>query len=167
MIRALEERDREVYIKMAHDFYHSPAVLHPIPDAHFVRTFEECMRSGAYSKGYILEAVGQTAGYALVSKSYSQEAGGFVYWLEELYIVDKFRSRGLGSEFLRYVEENKEKDVVRLRLEVEAENTKAVSLYKRLGYEVLDYVQMIKDESVKEEAASAHVSEAAVNSSEK
>ena len=65
------------------------------------------------------------------------------------------------------MEENKEKDVVRLRLEVEAENTKAVSLYKRLGYEVLDYVQMIKDESVKEEAASAHVSEAAVNSSEK
>ena len=30
-------------------------------------------------------------------------------------------------------------------LEVEADNTRAISLYERLGYEVLDYVQMIKD----------------------
>ena len=45
MIRRLEKRDRELYIKMAHDFYHSSAVLHPIPDAYFERTFEECMRA--------------------------------------------------------------------------------------------------------------------------
>ena len=29
MIRKLEKKDRELYIRMAHDFYHSPAVLHP------------------------------------------------------------------------------------------------------------------------------------------
>ena len=34
---------------------------------------------------------------------------------------------------------------MRIRLEVEEKNERAQSLYRQLGYEVLDYVQMIKD----------------------
>ena len=103
------------------------------------------MRPEGYARGYILEWEGDTAGYGLISKSYSQEAGGYVYWLEELYILEAYRSKGLGSEFLRYVEETKEPQVTRLRLEVEEENVRAIALYKRCGYEVLKYVQMVKD----------------------
>ena len=36
-------------------------------------------------------------------------------------------------------------NIDRIRLEVEEENTRAASLYERLGYEKLDYKQMIKD----------------------
>lgn len=146
MIRRLEKRDRELYIKMAHDFYHSSAVLHPIPDAYFERTFEECMRAESYARGYILEHDGDTAGYGLISKTYSQEAGGYVYWLEELYILERFRSKGLGAEFIKYLEATKEPGVTRLRLEVEEENTRAIALYKKLGYQTLNYIQMVKDQ---------------------
>ena len=85
MIRELKQEDRELYLKMAHDFYHSPAVLHPVPDSYLERTFEECMNGGTYAKAFILEYEGEPAGYGLVSKTFSQEAGGHVYWLEELY----------------------------------------------------------------------------------
>lgn len=145
MIRELKQEDRELYLKMAHDFYHSPAVLHPVPDSYFERTFEECMNGGTYAKGFILEHEGQTAGYGLVAKTFSQEAGGYVYWLEELYILEEFRSKGLGSEFFAYVEEHKEDGVFRFRLEVEEDNTRAAALYERLGYKPLDYKQMIKE----------------------
>jgi ribosomal protein S18 acetylase RimI-like enzyme len=33
----------------------------------------------------------------------------------------------------------------RFRLEVSKENTRAIELYRKLGYEVLEYVQMVKD----------------------
>jgi ribosomal protein S18 acetylase RimI-like enzyme len=33
----------------------------------------------------------------------------------------------------------------RFRLEVSKDNTRAVGLYRSLGYEVLEYVQMVKD----------------------
>ena len=36
-------------------------------------------------------------------------------------------------------------DVRRFRLEVTRCNERAISLYRRLGYEELDYIQMIKD----------------------
>ena len=35
--------------------------------------------------------------------------------------------------------------MVRLRLEVEEDNIRAISLYRKIGYEKLDYMQMIKD----------------------
>lgn len=145
MIRELKQEDRELYLKMAHDFYHSPAVLHPVPDSYFERTFEECINGGTYVRAFILEYEGQPAGYGLIAKTFSQEAGGYVYWLEELYILEEFRSKGLGSEFFAYVEEHKEEGVLRFRLEVEEDNTRAAALYERLGYKPLNYKQMMKE----------------------
>ncbi|HCR82229.1 MAG TPA: N-acetyltransferase, partial [Lachnospiraceae bacterium] len=118
--------------------------LHPIPDSYIERTFEECMKSDTYVKIYIMEYEGKPAGYGMLVKTFSQEAGGYVYWLEELYIMEKYRSKGLGSEFFNYVEKNREEEVTRFRLEVEEDNTRARELYKRLGYKDLDYRQMVK-----------------------
>ena len=122
MIRKLTDADRELYIEMAHEFYHSDAVLHPVPDEYFVRTADEALRSGDYAGIYLLEYEGKPAGYALTAKTFSQEAGGFVIWIEEIYIREAYRSRGIGKEFFRYLDENKGSDVTRLRLEVEADN---------------------------------------------
>ena len=145
MIREVRQEDREEYLKMAHDFYHSPAVLHPIPDSYIEKTFEECISSGTYGKIYMLEYEGSMAGYGLIAKTFSQEAGGYVYWLEELYILEKFRSKGLGREFFAYMEETRPENVKRFRLEVEEDNERAASLYARLGYEPLEYNQMVKN----------------------
>ena len=35
MIREFTSQDRKLYVEMASEFYHSPAVLHPVPDAFF------------------------------------------------------------------------------------------------------------------------------------
>lgn len=68
-----------------------------------------------------------------------------MYWLDELYIMEAFRSKGLGSEFFHYIESNKEPGVTRFRLEVEADNNRAAALYERLGYKNMAYNQMIKE----------------------
>ena len=47
MIRRITAADREIYLQMAHDFYHSEAVLHPVPDEYLARSFDEMMRSEA------------------------------------------------------------------------------------------------------------------------
>ena len=45
MIRKIKAEDKEIYIKMAHDFYRMPAVDHPVPDSYLEKTFEECLKS--------------------------------------------------------------------------------------------------------------------------
>lgn len=145
MIRKLEEKDRQLYIEMAREFYHSDAVLHPVPDSHFAKTAAESLNGSRCAEIYILEYDSAPAGYALTARSFSQEAGGFVVWIEEIYIREPYRSKGLGREYFNYIEKEKDRDTVRIRLEVEEKNERAKSLYRQLGYEVLDYVQMIKD----------------------
>lgn len=144
-IRKLEKRDRAIYKEMAHEFYHSNAVLHPIPDAYFEKTVDECLRSDVYAELFLFEYEGNPAGYGLIAKTFSQEAGGMVCWIEEVYIREKFRSKGLGRKFFRFIQDEFGTDTARFRLEVEEENHRAVTLYKKLGYERLDYAQMIRE----------------------
>ena len=143
MIRPLTQSDRDDYLLMAHDFYHSPAVLQPVPDAYLERSFDEMMRSDVYMRGLIFEVNGETAGYAVISKTYSQEAGGRVAWIEEIYVKEAYRNHGLAHELfaqLRTIE-----PAARYRLETEPENLRAKELYRSMGFSMLGYEQMVMD----------------------
>lgn len=127
-------------------FYSSSAVLHSVPKKHHENMFEELMRSDEYAEGYIFESDGVAVGFGLTAKTFSREAGGKVLWLEELFILEEYRGRGLGREFFAAAEQYaRSNGYARIRLEVEEKNVRARSLYARLGYEPLDYRQMIKE----------------------
>lgn len=146
MIRKIEKEDKELFLRLTRDFYASPAVLHPVPDAYHTAVFEEMMRSDIYAEGYLLiGANGVPAGYALLAKTYSHEAGGPVVWIEELYTVPEARGKGLGREFFAFLEERYGGAVRRFRLETEPENERAQALYRRLGFEELGYLQFYKE----------------------
>ncbi len=142
MVRKITPDDKQVYIEMSREFYSTDAVYEPVPDLYFERTFEEMMRSDVYAEAFMLETEGTVAGYGLIAKTFSQEAGGIQVWIEELYIRPEFRSKGLGSEFFKEIE--RLVPAARYRLEIEPENEGAVRLYRRLGFSDLPYGQMIK-----------------------
>ena len=141
--RKIQEKDKELFFELAEEFYNSPAVLAPIKKEFHENTFAELMRSRDYLECYIIEYDKETAGFGLLNFSYCHEAGGKIVWIEELYIREAFRSKGIGRKFFELVE--KEHSAMRYRLEVEKENERAVKLYKSLGYDFLEYDQMTKD----------------------
>ena len=144
-IRPINEDDREAYLNMAQAFYRSDAVLLHVGKEHFIATFEELMRSDEYAVCYIFELDGKIAGYSLLAKTYSQEAGGKVLWIEEIYVIPELRGNRIGRSFFEFLIENRPADIKRLRLEVERENEGAVRLYKSFGFDFLEYDQMIID----------------------
>lgn len=142
--RPITAADETDFYTMAEEFYHSDAVLHPIPAEYHRRAFAEMMRSGQYLSGYIFTDGDNTAGFAVTNRMMQHEAGGVMVWVEDLYIRPAYRGQGLGSRFLAWLEEQLRGDAVILRLETEPENERAQELYYRLGYENLNYLQMIK-----------------------
>lgn len=144
MIRKLNEADEALWIELTGEFYSSPAVDHSIPEEYRRTTFRELVKGSPYADAVIIECDGQIAGYALFAITFSQEAGGIAVWIEEVYIREEFRSRGLGHDVFEYVE-REYPFAARFRLEVEDDNTRAIKLYSRLGYKNLPYSQMIKD----------------------
>lgn len=143
MIREYRSSDRAQMLSLFDEFYHSPAVLHPIPESHFEKTLNEVEATSPFLRLYLLESNGAVAGYALLVLSFSNEAGGSTVWLDEIYIRSEFRGQGLGNRFFDFLEKEYA-DVARFRLEVEPDNEAAVRLYRRRGFKQLDYVQYIR-----------------------
>ena len=145
MIRPIASADRQDYLEMCREFYSGDAVLHPVPEQYFQRTFDTLMESDTYAKAYILEEDGRRVGYALLAKTFSQEAGGPVVWVEELYIRPTYQGKGYGTGFFRFLEQELSGQVSRLRLEYEPDNLRGAALYRRLGFTPLGYGQMVKE----------------------
>ena len=141
-IRYMKETDREQVIEMMRVFYASPAVLSNGSDAIFRADFDACIGDSPYLEGYILEGADGIQGYAMAAKSFSTEFGKPCVWIEDLYIKDAYRGMGLGSAMLRFIEEQYPNAL--LRLEVEAENERAVHVYQKSGFEILPYMEMKK-----------------------
>ena len=144
-IRKLTAGDFEEILAMMKVFYASDALLiHPTEEV-LRRTLTEALGNGPYLTGYGFEADGVLAGYGMVTRSYSTEMGGICVWIEDLYIQPQFRGKGFGSSFLRFVEEQYRHEAVRLRLEAEPENERAMGVYGKAGFEILDYTQLVKE----------------------
>lgn len=143
MFRIITEKDWELYRGYVDAFYHTDAVNAPVPVENYRVTFDEMLRSDAYLKGYIFEYEGKPCGFALLSKTFSQEAGGFSVTIEEIYMEPEYRGKGLATEFFRWLK--KRPGIMRLRIEVEDDNEGAKRLYERMGFELLPYLQMVID----------------------
>ena len=66
-------------------------------------------------------------------------------WVDEIYIRPQYRGIGLAKELLIFVKEHFAGKVKRIRLDVEADNEKAIALYEKMGFVPLNYQQMIID----------------------
>ena len=141
-IRCMEEKDRSQVLEMMRVFYASPAVWSNGSEEIFETDVNTCISDSPYLEGYIFESAGNIQGYAMLAKSFSTEFGKPCIWIEDLYVKDEYRGFGIGSHFLKYVETKYPNAL--LRLEVEAENERAVNVYKKCGYEVIPYMEMKK-----------------------
>lgn len=143
MFRKITKDDWELYRHYVDVFYHTDAVNAPVPEENYRATFDEMMRSDAYVKGYIFECEESPCGFVLLSKTFSQEAGGVSVTIEEIYIDPEYRSRGLATEFFEWLKA--QPGIMRLRIEVEDDNEGAKRLYERMGFDLLPYLQMVID----------------------
>ena len=144
VVRDLLADDKEVFLSMVNSFYSSTAVAHNVDPQNFEITFNAALDKSPFMRALIIEDDCNPVGYALLSFTHSNEAGGLVVLIEELYIGEVCRGKGLGSKAIEFIEQEYP-SAKRFRLEVRKENKKAMDLYYRHGYKLLGYEQMVKD----------------------
>lgn len=141
-IRLMEECDRGEVLDMMRTFYTSPAVLTDGSEEIYNTDIDNCVNDSPYLEGYIFEDNAVILGYAMVAKSFSTEFGRPCIWIEDLYIKEEYRSRGIGSRFFKFIEEKYSGAI--FRLEAEEENKMAINVYKKAGFDILPYTEMKK-----------------------
>lgn len=141
-IRMMKREDKLAVIDMMRVFYASPAVLSNGSEEIFENDVENCVNDSPYLEGYVIEGSNGIQGYAMVAKSFSTEFGKECIWIEDLYLKDEYRGKGIGSMFFEFITQKYDGCV--FRLEVEEENERAIKTYKKCGFDVLPYMEMKK-----------------------
>ncbi len=145
--RYFTQSDRSDFFRMVKKFYAPPAVLHFPSDEVMLSSFDAAINMPELVKGIMFEVNGSPAGYAIVSMKFETEVGGMAAWIEELFVDNEFRGHGIGSDFFVFLLNEMQGKIKRIRLEVGDENEGAKKLYQKLGFEFLDYKQMVIDKN--------------------
>lgn len=146
MIRKLELKDKKEFIKMAYEFYQTLAVIKPTKPKYLNKTLKEIIEKSPYIDRYVYEVDHKIAGYMLITFSYSNELGGNIITIDELYIKEDYQGSGIGSEMLEFVE-FKYHTGKAFTLLVNEKNKLAKNLYLKKGFKEIKYIQMLKDNS--------------------
>ncbi len=140
-IRKIADVDKEIVIDMMRRFYNSSAVITNGSEKIFAANVDACLKNSAYLEGYVFVVEKKIIGYGMIAKSFSTEFGGECIWIEDIFIEENFRGKGIGTRFLNFVRE-KYPDKI-LRLETESDNIKAVAAYKNFGFKELPYLELV------------------------
>lgn len=74
-------------------------------------------------------------GYIILAIIYSFEFGGRNAFIDEFYLENEFRGKGIGKKVMEYItEEAKQMNIKALHLEVEHHNEKAIHLYRAFKF---------------------------------
>ena len=136
------DKHTDEVIQMMRDFYASPAVSTDGSEEIFQCDVENCINDCPYLEGYVFTDNDILIGYAMVAKSFSTEFGKPCIWIEDIYLKPEHCGKGVGSRFLSFMEQKYPNAI--LRLEVEADNERAVHVYQKSGFTVLPYMEMKK-----------------------
>ncbi|HIW21745.1 MAG TPA: GNAT family N-acetyltransferase [Candidatus Dorea intestinavium] len=145
MIRKVRPDEKKLYVSLAMEFYDSPKFTCSIPEHYVNNAWDEIMREDSYLSAYIIEETKKPVGFALLSTTFSQRAGGKVVWIEELYVKEEYRGRGLASEFLGFIKDKIEPQTAQIRVELEPNNEYAKEMYTSIGYEEKPVIRMKKE----------------------
>lgn len=90
-------------------------------------------------------------GYALLVPYWSNEFGGTLLFIDELFVVAESRNRGIGRSFFRYLEQEGPFGPVALGLGVNPGNGRARRLYESLGFAELRIATLTRRVSARAE----------------
>jgi GNAT superfamily N-acetyltransferase len=135
--RAATADDHEALAAMMMALYVEDPSVHAMSTEKAARTLQTLVREPARGVAVVLGVSGATAGYALLMAVWSNELGGQVCVVDEIYVVPAHRGAGLASWLVTSLRERTTpwfRDAVAFELEVTPGNARARALYQRLGF---------------------------------
>jgi len=123
--------------------FQEPAL--PFDERMVTQTWRQFFSSAEFGRAWLFSAGSELAGYVILTLGYSFEYRGREAFVDELYVEEKFRRRGVGRRAMEFVEERaRELGVNAIHLEVDRGNDAALGLYRRTGYVDHDRYLMTK-----------------------
>ena len=127
----------ELLLRFMEDFYaHDGLTFEP---ARSRAALEGLLDEPSFGRAWLIRDAGVTIGYVVLCLGYSLEYHGRDAFVDEIFIVEAQRGKGLGGQALAFLEAQcRALGVEALHLEVERSNLAAHRLYRKAGFEQHD-----------------------------
>ena len=134
IFREFNESDRRELEEMILALYSEDDYGEPMSVEKIDKTIAELQRHPEKGNITIFENEHGVVGYAIIIFFWSNELGGNVAEIDELYVKSEWRNKGIGTKFLDYLTNRKMLKIVGLQLEVTPTNERALDYYNRYGF---------------------------------
>ena len=126
--KLLEIADIEIITQMMRDFY---AIDNYPIDVEVTKTlFQEFIFNEHVGKSWLIYSENEIVGYIILTFIFSFEYGGKIAFVDELFIKETARGKGIGKEAIQFIQAEVPKLSLKLLyLEVEPHNENAQKLY--------------------------------------
>lgn len=121
-------------VKMMLGLYEEDEAAHPVDSSVFPATIEHLVSHPSTGQIVLFRGNRELMGYALLIPYWSNEFGGVLLFVDELFVLSEYRNQGIGRRFFRHLEEQRPFDAVALALELSPSNRRAHRLYESLGF---------------------------------
>ena len=121
-------------LAMMHGLHSEDEAASHVNRSWFPLTIEFLLANPSRGRIILFEEGSSNRGYALLVPFWSNEFGGNVVVVDELFVIPEARNRGIARNFFRFLDEQRPFNAVALALEVSPGNTGALRLYQSLGF---------------------------------
>ncbi len=131
----LEPSQIETITEMMQDFY--AIDNYPIDIEVSKKLFQEFISNENLGKAWLIYSEDKLVGYVILTFVFSFEYQGRIAFIDELYLKESARGRGIGAKTLQFIKEQIPKLSLKLLyLEVEHHNENAQKLYLANDFEI-------------------------------
>lgn len=130
--RLYRDNDYKDLLKVIYSLYNEDPEGEPISENKINNTINEYKKNPQKISIYLFKKGDESIGYALLVYFWSNEYGGNILTIDELYVTEKYRSKGIATKFLSHIETFE--NIVALQLETTPSNQRVLEHYKRLGF---------------------------------
>ena len=133
--RPITTSDIDVIVKMMQEFY--AIDNYPIDIKISKSLFHEFITDENLGKAWLILSDNEIVGYVILTFIFSFEYQGKIAFLDELYLSEKARGKGIGSQAVAFIiAESKKLSLKLIYLEIENHNQNAQKLYIASGFEL-------------------------------
>jgi len=141
--RPFEFKDSSILQKMTLDFYDEDRFMNEMSAEKIKNTIDYLTTHPDRGDIIMIEKESEIVGYALLINIWSNEYGGNVLYIDEIYIIPSARNQKIGTNFIQHIMDTKFNNRVSLLLLVSPTNKRAKNLYEKLGFKPHKYDQLI------------------------
>lgn len=119
---------------MIREYYREDHPEQEMRDEQIQRTLDELHQHPEKGAVTVLLQGSELVGYAILIYFWSNELGGNIVNVDELFVKKDYRGRGIGGDFLRSLIQSRFHDCVGLELCTTHQNERARQLYAQIGF---------------------------------